>query len=65
VTVSYYLFDYGLLTWVQVNAATHDNQHQSGYLGEHEHILNFGGGLDVPAVDESYETYIYTHWRRY
>lgn len=54
-------FDYCLLTWVHVNATAYDDQYQSWYLGEHEHVLNFGGGLDVPAVDESYETYIWTH----
>lgn len=46
-----------ILTQVQVVAAAHDDQHQSGYLGEHEHVLDFGSCLDVPTVDESYETY--------
>jgi len=49
---------YIILTPAQENAAAYDDQHQSRYLGEHEHVLNFSGGFDVPTVDESYETYI-------
>lgn len=46
-----------ILTQVQVITADNDDHHQRRYLGEHKHVLDFSGGLDVPAVDKSYETY--------
>jgi hypothetical protein len=46
-----------ILTQVQVIATAHDDHHQRRYLGEHKYVLDFSGGLDVPAVDKSYETY--------
>lgn len=47
---------YCTLTIEQEKATAHNDKQQSRYFGEHEDILNFGRGLDIPTVDECYET---------